>query len=249
MAAASRVARAAFSRHLRAFCVGCRTYEGNLGRAARTALVGRRGVSSNIEGPEHVVVIGGGALGSLFAGRLGALNALRGRVWMLTSWEEQAAAVESNQGVVVQEQGSVGSGCLIGEVRAMRHLAEVRELQTNTVNTKVRGRVNVVIIAVKQTGIRKAAEQAAQILAGVHGGLCITVLNGLGHIEVVNNALRNHDLGYLIEDRGIMVALAAEAICKGSSAIGISQEYGFGLATSEQIARAMYIDVCPEMAP
>ena len=194
MAAASRVARAAFSRHLRAFCVGCRTYEGNLGRAARTALVGRRGVSSNIEGPEHVVVIGGGALGSLFAGRLGALNALRGRVWMLTSWEEQAAAVESNQGVVVQEQGSVGSGCLIGEVRAMRHLAEVRELQTNTVNTKVRGRVNVVIIAVKQTGIRKAAEQAAQILAGVHGGLCITVLNGLGHIEVVNNALRNHDV-------------------------------------------------------
>ncbi|WP_348730874.1 hypothetical protein [uncultured Mycolicibacterium sp.] len=67
--------------------------------------------------------------------------------------------------------------------------------------------------------------------------------------EPYANALRNHDLGYLIEDRGIMVALAAEAICKGSSAIGISQEYGFGLATSEQIARAMYIDVCPEMAP
>ena len=194
-AAASRVVRAAVSGHLRAFCVGCRPYKGNLRpRAARTAREGRRGVSSNVEGPEHVVVIGGGALGSLFAGRLGALNALRGRVWMLTSWEEQAAAVESNQGVVVQEQGSVGSGCLIGEVRAMRHLAEVRELQTNTVNTKVRGRVNVVIIAVKQTGIRKAAEQAAQILAGVHGGLCITVLNGLGHIEVVNNALRNHDV-------------------------------------------------------
>lgn len=67
--------------------------------------------------------------------------------------------------------------------------------------------------------------------------------------EPYANALRNHDLGHVIDDRGIMAALAAEAICKGSSANGISQEYGFGLATSEQIARAMYIDVCPEMAP
>jgi hypothetical protein len=154
----------------------------------------RRSFSGTAESPEHVVVIGGGSLGSLFAGRLGTLKTLRGRVWMLTSWEEQVAAVQSNQGVVVQEQGPVGSGCLIGQVRAMRSLAEVRKIQNDTVNSVVRGRVNVVIIAVKQPGIRKAAEQAAQILADVHGGVCITVLNGLGHIEVVNNALRNHDV-------------------------------------------------------
>ena len=52
-----------------------------------------------------------------------------------------------------------------------------------------------------------------------------------------------------MESRGIMAALAAEAICKGSSPNGIASEYGFGLATSEQIARAVYDDVCPEMAP
>ena len=62
------------------------------------------------------------------------------------------------------------------------------------------------------------------------------------------DALRNHDLGYVIDDRGIMAALAAEAICKGSSPSGIASEYDFGLATSEQIARAVYLDVCPEMA-
>ncbi len=62
------------------------------------------------------------------------------------------------------------------------------------------------------------------------------------------DALRNHDLGYLIEDRGIMTALAAEAVCKGSSANGIASEYNFGLATAEQIALAAY-DVCPEMKP
>lgn len=61
-------------------------------------------------------------------------------------------------------------------------------------------------------------------------------------------ALRNRDLGHLIEDRGIMTALAAEAVCKGSSANGIASEYNFGLATAEQIALAAY-DVCPEMKP
>ncbi|WP_156656390.1 hypothetical protein [Mycobacterium sp. 852002-51152_SCH6134967] len=63
------------------------------------------------------------------------------------------------------------------------------------------------------------------------------------------NALRNHDLGYLVDSRGIPVALAAEAVCKGSSANGIADEYDIGLATAEQIARAVYLDVCPEMAP
>ncbi|WP_156425215.1 hypothetical protein [Mycobacterium sp. GA-1285] len=62
------------------------------------------------------------------------------------------------------------------------------------------------------------------------------------------DALRNHDLGYLVNSRGIPVALAAEAVCKGSSAYGIADEYDFGLATAEQIARAVYLDVCPEMA-
>ncbi|MEW2480179.1 hypothetical protein AB0876_11370 [Mycobacterium sp. NPDC049093] len=63
------------------------------------------------------------------------------------------------------------------------------------------------------------------------------------------DALRNHDLGYLVDSRGIPTALAAEAVCKGSSARGIADEYDFGLATAEQIARAVYIDVCPDMAP
>jgi tRNA G37 N-methylase TrmD len=48
----------------------------------------------------HTVVIGGGSLGSLFAGRLGALRALEGRVWMLTSWEEHAQATHSQKSSV-----------------------------------------------------------------------------------------------------------------------------------------------------
>ena len=61
------------------------------------------------------------------------------------------------------------------------------------------------------------------------------------------DALHNHGLSHVIADRGIMAGMAAEAICKGSSPLGIASEYNFGLATAEQIARAVYLDVCPEM--
>jgi len=70
--------------------------------APRAAFSGRvaetrsRGVARS-EAPEHVLVIGGGALGSLFAGRLGALKNLQDRVWMLTSWEEQAQVLCVNE--------------------------------------------------------------------------------------------------------------------------------------------------------
>ena len=142
----------------------------------------------------HAVVIGGGALGSLVAGRLGALRALEGRVWMLTAWDEQAAAVEENRGVVVEEAGTVGSDCLIGHVRVARGLPQMLDMQKDAVSSAAGGSVEVVIIAVKQPAVRQAAQRAAAILANVHGGVCITLLNGLGHIEIIRNAFRQNDV-------------------------------------------------------
>ncbi len=96
------------------------------------------------------------------------------------------------------------------------------------------------IVALAAAGIALGVAPAAQ-------AQCCE--NEFAWAEPYVDALRNHDLGYLVDDRGIPVALAAEAICKGSSAYGIADEYGFGLATSEQIVRAVYMDVCPNMAP
>ncbi len=48
--------------------------------------------------------------------------------------------------------------------------------------------MNVVIVAVKQRSIRRAAEDAALLLGRAHGGLCISLLNGLGHMETLKKA-------------------------------------------------------------
>jgi 2-dehydropantoate 2-reductase len=161
---------------------------------SRTLCSGIKAEFNTAEGPEHVVIVGGGSLGSLFAGRLGAIKSLRDRVWLLTSWEEQAKAVEENQGLIVQEEGQVGNKCLMGQVQVVREPSQVSREIYKLQNAGLRGKANVVILAVKQPSIRKAAEQAATILADVHGGVCVTLLNGLGHIETVRNTFRNNDV-------------------------------------------------------
>ena len=63
-------------------------------------------------------------------------------------------------------------------------------------------------------------------------------------------ALENHGLGYLYEEHGVPIALAAEDVCQGASARYIAQEYDeqLTLAHAEKIADAVCDDVCPEMA-
>ena len=105
--------------------------------------------------------------------------------------------VEENKGLIVEEAGSVGSSCLIGNVRVARSLRQILDMQQGAVSSAGGGgpgRVEVVIIAVKQPSIRQAAQRAANILANVHGGVCITLLNGLGHIEIIQNAMRQNDV-------------------------------------------------------
>ena len=43
----------------------------------------------------QVVVIGGGAIGSLMAGRIAAVPGMDKRVWMLTSWAEHAQVLQA----------------------------------------------------------------------------------------------------------------------------------------------------------
>ena len=117
---------------------------------------------------------------------------------MLTSWEEQVHAVEENEGVIVQEEGSVGSQCLIGQVRVARRIEHLQAGLRQAQAAGVGGKFNVVFLAVKQPAIREAAEQAARILSEAHGGVVITLLNGLGHVEVVQHALRNNDVGAVL---------------------------------------------------
>jgi hypothetical protein len=140
--------------------------------------------------PGHIIVVGGGAVGSLFAGRLGALKSHKGRVWMLSSWEEHMSVIKNLPGLIVQEEGTIGKECLIGSVRCANSAKEILTTLAGERGVDASSRVSTVLIAVKQSGIRKASQQAAELLAKFHGGLCVALLNGMGHMEIIMDAIR-----------------------------------------------------------
>eukprot|EP00960_Hanusia_phi_P045659 757379-Hanusia_phi.AAC.16 len=156
---------------------------------------------------ENIAVIGGGSIGSLLSGRIAATSRMRDRVWMLTSSSEHASvrtcmrfptdgvslasqAIKAVRGIVVKEEGTVGKNTMMGQVRVAESLSEVEDLKKESLALYGFGKASLVFIAVKQAGLRKAAEQAARVLAGSHGSLCIAVMNGVGHMEVIHKALR-----------------------------------------------------------
>uniref|UniRef100_A0A7S0DWF2 2-dehydropantoate 2-reductase n=1 Tax=Hanusia phi TaxID=3032 RepID=A0A7S0DWF2_9CRYP len=143
---------------------------------------------------ENIAVIGGGSIGSLLSGRIAATSRMRDRVWMLTSSSEHASAIKAVRGIVVKEEGTVGKNTMMGQVRVAESLSEVEDLKKESLALYGFGKASLVFIAVKQAGLRKAAEQAARVLAGSHGSLCIAVMNGVGHMEVIHKALRYHDV-------------------------------------------------------
>ena len=140
--------------------------------------------------PGQIVVVGGGAVGSLFAGRLGALKKMKGRIWMLSSWKEHTSSIEKLPGLIVQEEGLLGNGCLLGSVRCASSPKEILASLKDERGMGASTNISAVIIAVKHEGIRKASEQAAERLSKGRGGLCVALLNGMGHMEVISDALR-----------------------------------------------------------
>ena len=94
------------------------------------------------------------------------------------------------RGIVVKEEGTVGTKTMMGQVRVAESLSEVEDLKRESQSLYGFGKPSIVFIAVKQAGLRKAAEQAARVLSGSHGSLCIAVMNGVGHMEVIHKALR-----------------------------------------------------------
>ena len=137
----------------------------------------------------HIVVIGGGSVGSLFSGRLATLKHLADRVWLLTRWGDHAQAIMGTRGVIVREDASMGGACLVGGVKVVGAPSEVLKACQYD-DEAVKGRVNVVILAAKQPQIRRAAEDAAALLGSSHGGLLISLLNGVGHMDVLRKAFK-----------------------------------------------------------
>lgn len=112
-------------------------------------------------------MIGAGGMGSLFGGRLAAVGLHE--VWLVDPWTEHVVAVQQHGLERIDPDGSVERI----EVNATTDSAEVAE----------HGSVDLAFVFVKGYATRRAAHQAARLLAD--DGLVLTLQDGIGNRETL----------------------------------------------------------------
>jgi 2-dehydropantoate 2-reductase len=110
-----------------------------------------------------IAVVGAGAMGCLFGGKLSALA----EVWLIDPWAEHVAALQAK-------------GLLLRELDGGEHTLRVRAVGEPS---QVPGTVDLALIFVKSHQTEWAARQAAAILA--RDGFTLTLQNGIGNLEVI----------------------------------------------------------------
>jgi 2-dehydropantoate 2-reductase len=114
----------------------------------------------------RLVILGLGAMGSLFAGRLSPLV----DTVMVGSWPEQLAALQARQLTVIESDGRQRQV----KVQATSRLEQAAP-------------ADLVLVLVKSWQTERAAGQAAKILT--ESGLALTLQNGLGNLERLAEAV------------------------------------------------------------
>lgn len=110
----------------------------------------------------RIVIIGVGAMGSLFAGRISPLT----EVLMLGNWPEQLAKLN--------EQG----------LRLIHPDGQESRIEVKATNdTKEAGQADLALVLVKGWQTERAAGQAKEIVGD--SGLALTLQNGLGNLEIL----------------------------------------------------------------
>lgn len=119
----------------------------------------------------RIAVIGAGAMGSLFGGRLAAGGAHT--VWLVDPWVEHIVTIQRHGLELVNPDGSVDRIVVNGTT----DVAEVAE----------DGMVDLTLIFVKGYATRRAVQQAARVLA--EDGVGLTLQNGVGNLEILSEVL------------------------------------------------------------
>eukprot|EP01101_Sappina_pedata_P010036 TRINITY_DN6222_c0_g1_i1.p1 TRINITY_DN6222_c0_g1~~TRINITY_DN6222_c0_g1_i1.p1 ORF type:complete len:1151 (+),score=340.18 TRINITY_DN6222_c0_g1_i1:26-3454(+) len=125
--------------------------------------------------PKRIVVVGGGAMGTLFASKLSQhfQKAGGGRVWLLSGWKEHVDKINQDG---VQVSGDIPSHVTL---KATSDPAEI---------LRDGGEIDVAIVLVKGPATEAAAEKIRQILPK-KGGLVITLQNGIGGLDILRTQL------------------------------------------------------------
>lgn len=114
----------------------------------------------------RIVIIGVGAMGSLFAGRISPLT----KVIMLGNWPEQLATLN--------KQG----------LRLIHPDGRESQIEVNATNeTRTAGKADLALVLVKGWQTKRAAGQAREIVG--EKGLALTLQNGLGNLEILTETV------------------------------------------------------------
>jgi 2-dehydropantoate 2-reductase len=114
-----------------------------------------------------IAIIGAGAMGCLFGGKLSSAA----EVWLIDPWAEHVAALETKGLELLELDGSAQTL----RVRVVPDANAIREP------------IDLALIFVKAHQTEWAAQQAARILSAQ--GLVLTLQNGLGNLETIANAV------------------------------------------------------------
>lgn len=114
----------------------------------------------------RIAVVGVGAMGSLFGGRLSSVA----DVWLVDPWGEHVRAMQEHGLCIVGPEGE-----------------EVVEVKATTDPKDVPEGIELAIVFVKSHQTRTAAETASCFLR--EDGLALTLQNGLGNLEVIADVL------------------------------------------------------------
>jgi 2-dehydropantoate 2-reductase len=110
----------------------------------------------------RIVIIGVGAMGSLFAGRISPLT----EVVMLGNWPEQLATLNKQGLQMIHPDGRE---------------SRIKVKATNEINKA--GKAELALVLVKGWQTERAAKQAKEIVGD--SGLALTLQNGLGNLEIL----------------------------------------------------------------
>src|SRR5689334_25021274 len=118
---------------------------------------------------EHILIIGTGALGTLFAARLTQAG---DTVTILSTWQEALDAINNNGIHLIDTNGN-------DQKYRVHATDDVRECVG----------IKYAIVLVKAWQTERAAHQLAECLADAPRGLALTLQNGLGNYETLTQSL------------------------------------------------------------
>eukprot|EP00727_Mastigamoeba_balamuthi_P001106 m51a1_g10993 putative fused 3-methyl-2-oxobutanoate hydroxymethyltransferase + 2-dehydropantoate 2-reductase (675) ;mRNA; r:335352-337784 len=138
----------------------------------------RRTASDTLPKEPVVVIIGGGAIGSLLAATMATAKdgaKYTPKVYILSAWQEHNDAINAD-GLKIEEPD--GTSRVLKNVRATADVNEILE--------QIDGRCDLVIVAEKSPRTAEAAAKAKTLLDSC-GGIVATVQNGLGNAEKLHS--------------------------------------------------------------